>query len=94
MLQPVSIGYTRIRGIPMGRRHRPLVAWYGDLAFTPHFKALVRSGPFDVTVTFGAPLTVRPDTDRKAAVRHLQATVRRLTAEALHGRALPQASAA
>ena len=38
LLQPVSVGYTRIQGIPMGRQHRPLVAWYGDIDFVPHFK--------------------------------------------------------
>ncbi len=33
LLQPVSIAYTHIQGIAMGRQHRPLVAWYGDMDF-------------------------------------------------------------
>ncbi|HET7384230.1 MAG TPA: lysophospholipid acyltransferase family protein [Pseudolabrys sp.] len=30
LIQPMSICYTGQHGIPMGRQHRPLVAWYGD----------------------------------------------------------------
>ena len=78
MLQPASIGYTRVEGIPMGRRHRPLVAWYGDLDFTPHFKEFVRRGTVDVTVTFGAPTPFDSGADRKAVARSLEAAVRRL----------------
>ncbi len=83
LLQPASIGYTRVQGVPLGRRHRPLVAWYGDLDFTPHFKEVVRRGPFDVTVTFGEPVRIDGSQDRKAVARSLEATVRRMTAAAL-----------
>ncbi|HSP50402.1 MAG TPA: 1-acyl-sn-glycerol-3-phosphate acyltransferase [Pseudolabrys sp.] len=27
LIQPMSIGYTDLHGLPMGRQHRPLVAW-------------------------------------------------------------------
>jgi 1-acyl-sn-glycerol-3-phosphate acyltransferase len=94
LLQPASISYTRMQGIPMGRRHRPLVAWYGDLDFTPHFKAFIRSGAVDITVTFGAPVPYPPGCDRKATARTLEATVRRLMATTLRGRALLPATAA
>ena len=43
LIQPMSICYTGLHGIPMGRQHRPLVAWYGDLDFMPHIKALHRA---------------------------------------------------
>jgi 1-acyl-sn-glycerol-3-phosphate acyltransferase len=86
LLQPASIGYTRVQGVPMGRQHRSLVAWYGDLDFTPHFKAVVRRGPFDVTVTFGEPVRIDGSADRKAVARQLEATVRRLTVAALRER--------
>lgn len=85
-LQPTSIGYTHVHGVPMGRRHRPLVAWYGDLEFMPHFIALVRNGPYDVTVTFGEPIAFDSYADRKAVARSLEAAVRRLTASTLRAR--------
>jgi lyso-ornithine lipid O-acyltransferase len=39
LIQPMSICYTGLNGIAMGRQHRPTVAWYGDLDFMPHIKA-------------------------------------------------------
>src|SRR5205823_4834333 len=30
-VQPVSIAYTRVNGMPIGRRYRPLFAWYGAM---------------------------------------------------------------
>lgn len=83
LLQPVSVGYTRIQGMPMGRQHRPVVAWYGDLDFTPHFKAFIAHGAVDVTVTFGTPVPFDGATDRKAMTRSLETSVRRLMVAAL-----------
>ncbi len=88
MLQPLSIGYTRIQGLPMGRQHRPLVAWYGDVDFAPHFTQFLRRGAVDVTVTFGQPIPYDVDTDRKAVARALENTVRRLTAATLRERSI------
>lgn len=86
LLQPASIGYTRIQGMPMGRQHRPLVAWYGDLDFTPHFKEFVRRGVVDVTVTFGTAVPCDRNTDRKSVARSIEVQVRDLTAGALRDR--------
>jgi 1-acyl-sn-glycerol-3-phosphate acyltransferase len=86
MLQPLSIGYTHVQGVPMGRRLRPLVAWYGDIDFTPHFTQFLRRGAVDVVVTFGQPIPYDGDTDRKAVARELEGTVRRLTAATLRER--------
>lgn len=86
MLQPLSIGYTHIQGLPMGRQLRPLVAWYGDIDFTPHFTQFLRRGAVDVTVTFGQPIPYDGESDRKAVARELESTVRRLTAAALRER--------
>jgi 1-acyl-sn-glycerol-3-phosphate acyltransferase len=87
LLQPMSISYTRLQGMPMDRRNRTLVAWYGDLDFTPHFKAFVRHGVVDVTVTFGDPVPAQDGADRKAVTRELETNVRRLAVAALRHRA-------
>jgi lyso-ornithine lipid O-acyltransferase len=85
-LQPLSIGYTHFQGLPMGRQHRPLVAWYGDIDFTPHFTQFLGRGAVDVTVTFGRPIPYDGDADRKEVARALEGTVRRLTAATLRER--------
>ncbi len=84
LLQPLSISYTHIQGVPMGRQHRPLVAWYGDMDFMPHFREYARRGAIDAVISFGDP--VRYDgSDRKALVRSIEATVRGMAVRSLRG---------
>ena len=86
LIQPMSIGYTGQQGIPMGRQHRPLVAWYGDLDFMPHVRAFIEQGAVDALVAYGEPMPADRDTDRKAMTKRLEGTVRRLFSAALRGR--------
>jgi 1-acyl-sn-glycerol-3-phosphate acyltransferase len=88
-VQPVSIAYTRLHGLPMGRQHRSFVAYYGDIDLVPHLARVLREGAIDVTVSFGLPLKVEPDMDRKALARSTEAAVRRMTSAALAGRLEP-----
>lgn len=91
MLQPMSICYTAFQGLPMGRQHRPLVAWYGDLDFVPHLKEFIQRGAVDAAVSFGAPIAADARADRKAVAKTLEASVRRMTAAALRDRPVPAA---
>lgn len=86
LIQPMSICYTGLHGIPMGRQHRPLVAWYGDLDFMPHIKAFIRRAVVDAVVSYGAPVAADAENDRKAMARTLENAVRRLTVTTLRGR--------
>ena len=47
-IQPVSIGYTRLDGMPLGRALRPFVAWYGDMEMVPHLWEALLAGPIEV----------------------------------------------
>ena len=60
-LQPLSIAYTGMLGLPLGRQHRPLIAWYGDFELAPHLAEVIRRGSIDVTLTWGAPIPVGRD---------------------------------
>lgn len=86
-IQPLSIAYTGLLGLPFGRRHRPLIAWYGDLDLLPHLAGVLRKGAIDVTVTWGEPTPFDENSDRKQVTRGLEQAVRRMTALALRGRA-------
>ena len=88
LLQPVSIAYTRLQGLPMGRQHRPLTAWYGEMDFVPHFKEFVRRCAVDVTVTFAEPVVYGAGSNRKKLTEAIEAEVRQLTAAALRDRPL------
>jgi 1-acyl-sn-glycerol-3-phosphate acyltransferase len=93
LLQPMSICYTSQYGMPMRRRERPLVAWYGDLDFFPHFARFIRRGAVDVVVSFGEPVTADATADRKEIAKGLEAAVRRMTTAALR-REVPAATPA
>src|SRR5438477_4518430 len=51
-VQPVSIAYTRVNGMPIGRRYRPLFAWYGAMAMAPHLWRGLGPGGAEVVVVF------------------------------------------
>ncbi|MEX0752770.1 MAG: lysophospholipid acyltransferase family protein [Xanthobacteraceae bacterium] len=91
LVQPLSICYTRSQGLPMGRRRRPLVAWYGDLDFVPHLRNFIRRGAVDAVVSWGDPVAYDATMERKTLVKSLENAVRGLTAEALRERMPPAA---
>ena len=86
MIQPMSICYIGQHGMPMGRQHRPLVAWYGDLDFMPHIRTFIGQGAVDAVVTYGEPFAADFAADRKAMTKQLERAVRRQMAAALRGR--------
>lgn len=88
VIQPMSISYIGLHGIPMGRQHRPLVAWYGDLDFLPHIKAFIEHGAIDAIVSYGEAFPANVEADRKAMTKRLESSVRGLLVSALRGRPL------
>ncbi|MFC7053243.1 lysophospholipid acyltransferase family protein [Hansschlegelia quercus] len=86
-VQPASIAYLRRNGLPLGRGGRPFVAWYGDMEFASHLWSILTNGAIDVVITFGDTVTADATTDRKRLARDLERESRRMTADALRGRA-------
>ncbi len=89
MVQPVSIAYTRRNGLPLGRRGRTAIAWYGDMEIAGHLWGVLTDGAIDAVVSFGEPIAFRPDGDRKHVTATAEAAVRAMTAAALAGRPQP-----
>jgi 1-acyl-sn-glycerol-3-phosphate acyltransferase len=94
LIQPLSIAYVGFHGLPMGRQHRLLAAWYGDLDLFPHLRTVVQHGALDAVVSWGEPIAFDANSDRKAFARTLETEVRRLTTAALRGREGKRVSAA
>jgi lyso-ornithine lipid O-acyltransferase len=86
-VQPVSIAYTLLQGLPMGRQHRPVASWFGKTNLPKHIGRVLRMGGIDVVVTFGLVIAVEPATDRKLIAQSLGQSVRRMTTTARQGRA-------
>jgi 1-acyl-sn-glycerol-3-phosphate acyltransferase len=86
LVQPVSITYTRLNGIPMGRHLRPYFAWYGDMEMASHLWALLGLGTVAVSVEFHPVVTRANFASRKALAEHCQSLVAEGVASALSGR--------
>jgi 1-acyl-sn-glycerol-3-phosphate acyltransferase len=85
LLQPMAMAYNAQNGLPMARQTRPIVAWYGDLDFVPHFTQFMRLGIVDAVVSFGAPVAATADADRKVVAKTLEISVRSMMNAALRG---------
>ena len=70
VVQPVSVAYTRLDGLPIGRMMRPLIAWYGDMELTPHLWQLLGLGIIEAVVEFHPPVPVADFASRKALADH------------------------
>lgn len=77
------ITYTRLHGMPMGRRHRSVASWIGDSDLVPHIGRILRSGGIDVHVRFAEPVEYTLGSNRKQAARQAQEQVRAMMIEAL-----------
>ncbi len=74
-LQPLAVSYTHRNGLPITRRDRPFIAWYGDMDLGPHLSLFVRGYPIDVVVTWGDPIPFNGN--RKEATTAAEIEVRR-----------------
>jgi lyso-ornithine lipid O-acyltransferase len=89
VVQPVSLAYTRLDGIPMGRFCRPLVAWCGSVDLAPHLWSMIGLGKVEVVVQFHPPTSLADCGSRKALARYCYARIAGGMASALFGRPQP-----
>lgn len=88
-VQPVSIAYLRLDGIPIGRFHRPFFAWYGDMDLVTHLWAMLGLGHVNVAVEFHPTVSAENFPTRKALAEHCWRVVSSGVAAALAGRPQP-----
>lgn len=85
-VQPVSIAYTRLNGMPLGRGLRPFLAWYGDMDLLPHLWEVVALGRVTVVVEFHEPTSLAEAGSRKALAATCRERVAAGVARANSGR--------
>lgn len=64
-VQPVSLVYDRLGGLPACRRDRPFFAWYGDMDIAAHFWRIARRSGARATVLLHDPADPAAFPDRK-----------------------------
>lgn len=84
-VQPVSVAYLRLDGMPLGRSYRPLFAWYGDMDLAPHLWTVLGLGRLGVSVTFHPAVRAADFPSRKALADHCAAVIAAGLAAALSG---------
>jgi 1-acyl-sn-glycerol-3-phosphate acyltransferase len=90
-IQPVSIAYTSVNGVPLGWGLRPLVAWYGGMELGGHLWRFTRLGMVEVVVQFHDEARLGDFPSRKELTRHCSDAVAGGVDRALGGR-LPSQS--
>jgi 1-acyl-sn-glycerol-3-phosphate acyltransferase len=86
VVQTVSIVYSRLHGIPLGRADRPLVGWYGDMDMQSHAWDLLQAGPLDVVVRIGPPISLADFANRKELANRTEMAVREGVVRTLRAR--------
>lgn len=85
LLQPLAITYTRRNGLPLTRRERPDLCWYGTMDLLPHLADILAGGSIDAVIHWGTPRSFDAKSDRKAMTRDAWAAVREAVSRANRG---------
>lgn len=87
-VQTLSITYTHLHGVPLGRADRSLVGWYGDMEMTDHAWNLLKAGPLDVHIHVSEPVPLSAFAGRKDLAAHTEDIIRGQVVAALRGKTL------
>jgi 1-acyl-sn-glycerol-3-phosphate acyltransferase len=90
--QTLALTYTKLHGLPLCRRGRPVVAWYGDMDLASHAWRLLGLGPLDAHIRIGPPVPLDDFADRKELARYAEDKVRKDVCELLRGRPRPSSN--
>lgn len=69
-VQPFTVAYTRLDGIPLGRYWRPYFTWYGDMELAGHLWNVCKLGECSVVIQFHDPVDITMFGDRKTLSDH------------------------
>lgn len=71
IVQPVSLVYDRLAGMPVGRASRLVFAWPGDMDLASHFSRFARLQGFRATILLHPPVDPAAYVSRKALTEAL-----------------------
>jgi 1-acyl-sn-glycerol-3-phosphate acyltransferase len=75
LVQPITIAYTRLDDMPLGRHLRPFYAWYGDMDLVDHLWMMLGIGRVTATIVFHEPVTFARFGSRKALTKHCEEVI-------------------
>lgn len=90
LIQPLTISYTRLQGLPVSRNERSLIAWIKSKSVKQNIKEILSGGVKEVTLAFGTPMPLTQGADRKAVTKAAELEVRRMLVALNRGQKLPE----
>ena len=75
VIQPVTIAYTRVNGMPVTRERLPDLAWIGETELVPHALGFMGLGRVRAELIFHPPVRAGDFADRKALARHCHGVI-------------------
>lgn len=84
-IQPAAVSYTRLHGMPLGRKRTIWASWVGDGSLAPHVGALLRERALDVDIRFGEPIAFTPGSSRKHIAGQVEMAVRSMLRDVRSG---------
>lgn len=92
VIQPVTIAYTKLQGLPVSRNERSLIAWIKSKSVRQNIVDIL-SGPVkDVTIAFGEPMPLNQGDNRKAVSKAAEIQVRAMLVALNRGGKLPDSA--
>ena len=77
-IQPFTVRYSHINGLPVHRNEKSYFAWIGDMSLLPHLKAFLQLGRVRVEVVMHEAIHTNSnpaETDRKLLAKQCEETV-------------------
>lgn len=90
LIQPLTIAYTRLQGLPVSRNDRSLIAWIKSKSVKQNIREILTGGVKEVTLAFGIPRPLAHGADRKTVTRQAETEVRRMLVALNRGTPLPE----
>jgi len=89
LIQPLTIAYTKLQGLPVSRNERSLIAWIKSKSVGENIREILTGGVKEVTVSFGTPMPLTQGANRKAVSKSAEDEVRRMLVALNRGQKLP-----
>jgi 1-acyl-sn-glycerol-3-phosphate acyltransferase len=88
-IQPVTVAYTRLQGLPVSRNERSMIAWIKSKSVGQNIRDILGGPVKDVTIAFGTPLPLTANDNRKRVTKTAENQVRAMLVALNRGLPLP-----
>lgn len=80
-IQPVTIAYIKLQGLPVSRGDRLLLAWNKSKSPLQNLTQILKRSIIQITIVYGNPIALKEQTNRKQITKQCHAIVRKKYSE-------------